>query len=86
MVFHRGKKLLLVEKKELQPQAFICGQSLNFLEVMSAGKIEIITVVFQPYAARAILQLPLKLFYGELIAVDATEDLELSIVQKSDRG
>ena len=49
---------------------------------MSAGKIEMITVVFQPYAARAILQLPLKFFYGELIAVDAIEDLELSILSR----
>ena len=60
LVFHRGKRLLLVGKKESQPQAFICGQCLNFSDVMSAGKIEMITVVFQPYAARAILQLPLK--------------------------
>ena len=78
LVFHRGKRLLLVGKKESQPQAFICGQCLNFSDVMSAGKIEMITVVFQPYAARAILQLPLKFFYGELIAVDAIADLELS--------
>ena len=82
LVFHRGKRLLLVGKKESQPQAFICGQCLNFSDVMSAGKIEMITVVFQPYAARAILQLPLKFFYGELIAVDAIEDLELSILSR----
>ena len=82
LVFHRGKRLLLVGKKESQPQAFICGQCLNFSDVMSAGKIEMITVVFQPYAARAILQLPLKFFYGELIAVDAIADLELSILSR----
>ena len=40
LVFHRGKRLLLVGKKESQPQAFICGQCLNFSDVMSAGKIE----------------------------------------------
>ena len=39
LVFHRGKRLLLVGKKESQPQAFICGQCLNFSDVMSAGKI-----------------------------------------------
>lgn len=82
LVFHRGKRLLLVGKKESQPQAFICGQCLNFSDVMSAGKIEMITVVFQPYATRAILQLPLKFFYGELIAVDAIADLELSILSR----
>jgi hypothetical protein len=78
LVFHRGKRLLLVGKKESQPQAFICGQCLNFSDVMSAGKIEMITVVFQPYAARAILQLPLKFFYGELrhrIEVAITDEL-----------
>ncbi|WP_165156772.1 helix-turn-helix domain-containing protein [Parabacteroides sp. ZJ-118] len=80
LIFHRGKRLLLVGKKESQPQAFICGQCLGFSDVMSAGRIEMIAVVFQPYAARAILQLPLDLFYGKLIAVDALEDPELSIL------
>lgn len=82
LVFHRGKRLLLVGKTESQPRAFICGQCLNFSDVMSVGKIEMITVVFQPHAARAILQLPLKLFYGELIALDDIEDMELSILSR----
>lgn len=62
LVFHKGMQLLSLQNSQLQPQSFICGQSFGFSDVMSTGMIEMITVVFQPYAAKTFLRIPLHLF------------------------
>ena len=46
LVFHKGKQLLLLGESELQPQSFISGQSVGFSDVMSTGRIEMITVAY----------------------------------------
>lgn len=83
LVFHRGKRLLSLGERELQPQSFICGQSMDFTDVISTGEIDMITVVLQPHAAKAILHLPLNLFYGGLIPMDDMEDRELAGLSNS---
>lgn len=82
LVFHRGKRLLTVQTSELQPQAFISGQSFGFADVVSTGEIEMITVAFQPCAARAFLHIPLHLFFNRNVAADAVEDPELSLLAR----
>lgn len=82
LVFHRGKQLLTAQTSELQPQAFVCGQSFGFSDVVSTGEIEMITVVFQPYAARAFLRIPLHLFFDRTIPADAVEDPELALLSR----
>ena len=49
---------------------------------MSTGRIEMITVVFQPYAAKALLHIPVHLFHGKDVAMDEVEDVELSDLVK----
>lgn len=78
LVFHKGRQLLSLQNSQLQPQSFICGQSFGFSDVMSTGMIEMITVVFQPYAAKTFLRIPLHLFFGQNISTDEVEDTELS--------
>lgn len=78
LVFHKAKRLLSLQESRLQPQSFICGQSFGFSDVISTGEIEMITVVFQPYAARAFLQIPLHLLSGQNVSTDQVEDRELS--------
>lgn len=82
LVFHRGKQLLLQNEGRLQPQAFICGQSGGFSDVLSTGEIEMITVVFQPYASKVFLQMPVHLFYGKNVATDEVEDSALDDLAK----
>ena len=41
-----------------------------------------ITVVFQPYAAKALLHIPVHLFHGKDVAMDEVEDVELSDLAK----
>ena len=78
LMFHKGRQLLSLQNSQLQPQSFICGQSFGFSDVMSTGMIEMITVVFQPYAAKTFLRIPLHLFFGQSISTDEVEDMELS--------
>ena len=82
LVFHKGKQLLLLGESELQPQSFISGQSVGFSDVMSTGRIEMITVVFQPYAVKALFHIPSHLFRGQTVDIDAMEDVELSDLVK----
>lgn len=78
LVFHKGKRLMCLQESRLQPQSFISGQSFGFSDVVSTGVIEMITVVFQPYAAKVFLQIPLHLFNGQNVSTDEVEDRELS--------
>ena len=82
LVFHKGKQLLLLGESELQPQSFISGQSVGFSDVQSTGRIEMITVVFQPYAVKALFHIPSHLFHGQNVDTDAMEDVELSDLVK----
>lgn len=74
LVFHKGRRLLSLKEGDLQPRSFICGQSVGFTDVMSTGRIEMITVVLQPYAAKAFLHLPANLFFGQNVPMDEMED------------
>lgn len=78
LIFHKGKRLMCLQESRLQPQSFISGQSFGFSDVVSTGVIEMITVVFQPYAAKVFLQIPLHLFNGQNVSTDEVEDRELS--------
>lgn len=66
LVFHKGKQLFLQNDLKLQPQSFICGQSIGFSDVLSTGRIEMITVVFQPYAAKPCSTFPFTCFMGKM--------------------
>lgn len=83
LVFHRGKRLLSLKDSVLQPQSFVCGQSLGFSDVSSTGPVEMIVVVFQPHAARDFLDIPANSFYERNVSTADTEDVELSVL--SDR-
>ena len=74
LVFHKGKQLLSLREGCLQPQSFICGQFIGFADVLSTGRIEMITVVLQPYAAKAFLNIPANLFFGRNVPMDEIED------------
>lgn len=82
LVFHKGKPLLSSNESKLQPQSFICGQGIGFSDVLSTGKIEMITVVFQPYSAKLFLQIPGYKFHGQSVATADVEDTELSDLSK----
>ena len=66
LVFHKGKQLLLLGESALQPQSFISGQSVGFSDVQSTGRIEMITVVFQPMQSKHCFIFPAICFTDEM--------------------
>lgn len=81
-VFHRGERLLSLKEDRLQPSSFICGQSREFTDVLSTGAIDMIAVVFQPHAARAVLKTPLHLFHGQNVSTEDLEDDALQVLSR----
>ena len=80
MVFHKGNPLFSLKEKELQPRYFIGGQATGFTDIRSTGMIEMIVVVFQPYASKVFFHMPIYLFRGENVAVEDIEDKELAVL------
>ena len=66
----------------MQPQSFISGQSFGFSDVITTGALEMITIVFQPYAAKVFLQIPSNLFFEQNIALSDMDDTELLELSK----
>ena len=73
LVFHRGERLKVTNRDELQPQSFICGQESGYSDVTSNGDIEMIVVVFQP-AAKIFFRMPVTLLRDRNVAVADIEN------------
>ncbi len=82
MVFHRANTLFSLTEKSLQPTAFISGQSTSYSEVESTGPLDMIFVVFQPYAARIFFQIPISEFHEKNVSISAIGDPELKELEK----
>lgn len=78
MVFHRGRQLLSLTEGRLQPRSFISGQSLGYSDVESTGMLEMIVVVFQPFAAKAFLHIPVCEFWGRNVDMEEADDVQLA--------
>lgn len=80
MVFHRGYRL---DNGYTVPlQSFVGGQAITFYDVCSAGNLDMIVVVLQPYAAQFLLHQPVHHFSGCKIPTDDTSDMELKELSK----
>lgn len=87
LIFHRGKPLHVAAAATglqasafapaAQPEAFIAGQSLGFSDVVSAGPLEMIAVVFRPFASTLFLNVPADRFYNRLVDVRDMDDRAL---------
>jgi len=78
MLFHRGgNRLYDYRKGRLRPDVFICGQSLSYSDVGPTGLTELLTVVFQPYAARIFFDMPASEFREQRVDVNDISDRKL---------
>lgn len=82
LTFHRGRQLYSPTTRQLQPHAFICGQSNTYADVTSTGDINMISVVFQPYASRLFFHTPVRETYGMNVSVEDLEDIVLADLEK----
>ena len=78
LFFHKGRQLFSPTRHQWQPRFFVCGQDTTYTDVCTDGNLEMIVVVFQPYAARLFFRQPLSLFQGGHVAVEDLEDAALS--------
>ena len=76
--FHKKKQLFSQTHHKMQPRYFVCGQEKGYTNICANGDIEMLVVVFQPYAAKLFFRQPLSLFQGENIAIEDVEDRELT--------
>lgn len=57
LVFHRGSPLSSAGRT--LPHTSLCGQSLSFSDLAPTGKVDMISVVFHPFGAKAFFEEPL---------------------------
>ena len=69
LVFHRGERLKVTNRGELQPRCFIGGLETGFTDVISTGNIEMIVAVFHPHTAKIFFHHPASLFRDKNISV-----------------
>ena len=74
LVFHRGDRLKVINRNELQPHSFICGQESGYSDVTSTGDIEMIVVVFQPHAAKIFFRMPVTFLRDRNVAIADIEN------------
>ncbi len=82
LTFHRGRQLFSLTAKDFQPKTFICGQTTFYADVQSTGYLDMISVTFQPQAAKIFFQIPVNQFYNKNISVEDTDDIELKDLGK----
>jgi AraC-like DNA-binding protein len=77
LTFHKGKQLFSIAEKEFQPKVFVSGQTTFYSDVSSTGCLDMISVAFQPYAAKMFFQIPVNEFCNRNVSVDDMDDIEL---------
>lgn len=87
LVFHRGH--LLRQGNDFSPRTSLCGQTLSFADVQPTGYVNMITVVFQPFGAKAFFDLPFHELSGLSVPLEdvnrkAFADLEDKILSTPD--
>ncbi len=77
LVFHRGERLKVTNRDELQPRSFICGQESGYSEIIATGNIEMIVVVFQPHTAKMFFGMPVNILRDRNVALSDIGDMAL---------
>ena len=77
MVFHRGDRMYSLTENEMQPQTFIGGQSIGYLDLQSVGKINMIVIVFQPHGVKPFFRMPMCDFLSRNVSIADLEDKSL---------
>lgn len=78
MVFHRGDRMYSLTDNEIQPQAFIGGQSVGYRDLRSMGRVNMIVVVFQPHGVKPFFRMPVSDFLSRNISIKDLDDNPLS--------
>lgn len=79
---------MLVDKRRMeqfqiiQPRSALCGQSADYTDAIYSGNLNLIAIVFQPIAARAIFGIPMNDIRDKNIDIDFLGDISLLYLDK----
>lgn len=73
---------MLAFHKEVQPRSSLCGQSTFYTDIIYSGTIDLIMIVFQSVAARAIFGIPMDELRNKNMDVDLLGDTALLDLEK----
>lgn len=80
--FHRGDRIYSTLHKEIQPRSALCGQSADYTDAIYSGNLNLIAIVFQSVAARAIFDIPMNDIRDKNIDIDFLGDIFLLDLDK----
>ena len=82
LAFHRGDQIYSTLHQEIQPRASLCGQSVFYTDTIYSGNLNLIAVVFQSVAARAVFGIPMNNIRDKSIDIRLLGDVYLSDLEK----
>lgn len=82
LAFHRGDRIYSTLHQEIQSRSSLCGQSVSYTDVIYSGNLNLITVVFQSIAARAIFRIPMNDLRNKNIDIELLKDSSLLDLEK----
>lgn len=77
LVFYRNTPVILslpFQQEQRYSRALLCGQTTRFFDLMPAGHLKMIAIVFHPFGAKAFFPIPMDKLADR---VTAAEDLEI---------
>lgn len=80
--FHRGDRIYSTLHQEMQPRSGLCGQSVDYTDAIYSSNLNLIAIVFQPIAARAIFDIPMSDIRDKNIDIDLLGDISLVDLSK----
>lgn len=83
MIFHYGDPFIDVPLQLKHPRSFVYGQISRFHNVISNGRIGILVVVFQPYGAHSLLNIPAHELTDTIISLQDLWGSEINILEES---
>ncbi len=82
LIFHRGERIFSSSENQLQPRAFLSGQSTTYSNLSYYGTVDMISVEFHPAGAKAFFNIPMIELNGQTVSVDALSDPQLTELEK----
>lgn len=80
--FHRGDRIYSTLHQEIQPRSGLCGQSIDYTDAIYSGNLNLIAVVFQSVAAKAVFGIPVNEIRDKNIDIDLLGDISLLNLDK----
>lgn len=82
LAFHRGDRIYSTLHQLTQPRSSLCGSSTLFTDILYSGHLNLIIVVFQSIAARAVFGIPMNELREKNMDIGVLADASLLDLEK----